>query len=156
MKVTPLDIRQQQFPLRFRGFDRAEVYTFLELVAGEVEEVSKENARLKEALATKDQDIQRMREGEEDLRKALLAVHRIKEEWIERAEKQAEQVLTEVELKGKQILMDAERKLEFTQAEIQGLKRQRRQLVLQIRILLEQHLKLLEAEVEEGEAEGNL
>jgi len=31
MKITPLDIRQQQFNVRFRGFDAEEVDTFLEI-----------------------------------------------------------------------------------------------------------------------------
>jgi len=101
MKVTPLDIRQQQFHLRFRGFDPVEVDTFLELVAGEIEALMKENARLRETLARRDQDIQRMREGEDELRKALSAIQEIKEEWVGRAEKQAEQILTEAELKAK-------------------------------------------------------
>lgn len=156
MKVTPLDIRQQQFSRHFRGLDPAEVDTFLELVAGELEEVIKENARLREALAKKDQDMQRMRGGEDDLKKALMAIQQIKEDWIGRAEKQAELVLTEAELKAKQILMDAERKLGSIQDDVQGLKRQRRQLVFQIRGLLEQHLKLLETEAAEGEGEGDL
>ena len=32
MRLTPLDIQQKQFPMRFRGFDEEEVYAFLELV----------------------------------------------------------------------------------------------------------------------------
>ena len=60
MKVTPLEIRQQQFPLRFRGLDPTEVDKFLELVASDTEDLMRENARLREALGKKDQDLQRM------------------------------------------------------------------------------------------------
>jgi cell division initiation protein len=34
MKITPLDIQQQQFRMRFRGFDMVEVDNFLDLLAG--------------------------------------------------------------------------------------------------------------------------
>lgn len=150
MKVTPLDIRQQQFAVRFRGFDQAEVDTFLELVASEVEELGKENTRLREGLAKKDQDVQRMRDGEDELKKALVAIHQIKEDWVGRAEIQARQILTEAESRSRQMLTEAERRLETLQHHVEELKRQRYQLVFQIRSILEQHLKLLEAEEEDN------
>jgi len=146
MKVTPLDIRQQQFAVRFRGFDQAEVDTFLELVASEVEELVKENTRLKEGLAKKDQDLQRMHDGEDELKKALMAIHQIKEDWVGRAEIQATQILTDAESRSRQIVTEAERRLEALQHHVEELKRQRYQLVLQMRSILEQHLKLLEEE----------
>ena len=43
MKITPLDIQQQQFRVRFRGFDMVEVDNFLDLLANEFEELLKEN-----------------------------------------------------------------------------------------------------------------
>ena len=51
MRITPMDIRQQQFTVRmFRGFDVQEVDTFLEDVAQDYEALIKENALLKEQL----------------------------------------------------------------------------------------------------------
>ena len=52
MRLTPLDIRQQQFTVRmFRGLDPHEVDAFLEDVAEDYETLLKENALLKEQLA---------------------------------------------------------------------------------------------------------
>ena len=59
MKITPLDIRQQQFSVRFRGFDAEEVDTFLEMIADEYETVIEENRKLKEEIEKKDRDIAR-------------------------------------------------------------------------------------------------
>ena len=100
MKVTALEIRQQQFPLRFRGLDPAEVDKFLELVAGDMEDLIRENARLRDGLARKDQELQRMQQGEDELKKALTAIQQIREDWIGRAEKQAEQVVLESDTEG--------------------------------------------------------
>jgi cell division initiation protein len=152
MRVTPLEIRQQQFPLRFRGLDPAEVDKFLELIAGEMEDLIRENGRLREGLARKDQELQRMQQGEEELKKALATIQQIREEWIGRAEKQAEQVLIDSEQRAKQTLLEAEKRLDSLHADVQELQRQRRQLLSQIRGILEQHLQLLhaaESEVEE-------
>ena len=53
MRITAMDIRQQQFTVRvFRGFDPQEVDAFLEDMADDYEELIKENALLKEQLAT--------------------------------------------------------------------------------------------------------
>jgi cell division initiation protein len=151
MKVTPLEIRQQQFPLRFRGLDPGEVDKFLELVASDMEELIRENARLRDGLAKKDQDLQRMQKGDDELKKALMAIQQIREEWIGRAEKQAEQLLMESEFKARQLYAEAERKLESLQHDLQELRRQKHQLSSQVRHILEEHLRFLEAmEEEEG------
>ena len=50
MRITPIDIQQKQFPMKFRGFDVEEVYAFLEVVREEMEDILRENASLKEAV----------------------------------------------------------------------------------------------------------
>jgi cell division initiation protein len=144
MKVTPLEIRQQQFPLRFRGLDPAEVDKFLELIAGEMEELIRENGRLREGLARKDQELQRMQQGEEELKKALATIQQIRDEWIGRAEKQAEQVVIDAEQRAKHMLLESEKRLEALQSDVRELRRQRWQLLSQMRGMLEQHLRLLD------------
>ena len=154
MKVTPLEIRQQQFPLRFRGLDPAEVDKFLELVASDMEDLIRENARLRDGLAKKDQELQRMQQGEDEIRKALATIQQIREDWLGRAEKQAEQVLMESELKAKQLQIEAERRLESLQHDLQELTRQKHQLVADIRHIIEEHLSVLETMgAENGESE---
>jgi cell division initiation protein len=144
MKVTPLEIRQQQFPLRFRGLDPTDVDKFLELVASDMEDLMRENARLRDALGKKDQDLQRMQQGEDELKKALTAIQQIREDWIGRAEKQAEQVLMESEQKAKQLRIEAERRVELLQHDLQELKRQKHQLSSEIRHILQEHFRVLE------------
>jgi len=50
MRITPLDIQQKQFKIKFRGFDMDEVYSFLEIIREELEEILKENSMLKEKV----------------------------------------------------------------------------------------------------------
>jgi cell division initiation protein len=144
MRVTPLEIRQQQFPLRFRGLDPTEVDKFLELLASDMEELIRENARLRDGLGKKDQELQRMQQGEDELKKALTAIQQIRDDWIGRAEKQAEQVVIESERRAKQLQIEAERRLESLQRDLQDLTRQRDQLVSEIRHIIEEHLRILE------------
>jgi cell division initiation protein len=152
MKVTALEIRQQQFPVRFRGLDPGEVDKFLELVAGDMEELVRENTRLRDALARKDQELERMQQGEGELKQALMAIQQIREDWIGRAEKQAEQVVLESTLKANQLQADAERQLQALQQEVQELKRQKHQLVSDVRHIVDEYLHVLETVEAQDEA----
>jgi cell division initiation protein len=146
MKVTSREIRQRAFALRFRGYDPTEVDTFLELVAGQIEDLAKENARLREALARQEDDNQRVREGEADWKKTLLTAQQIREDLIGRGQQQAQLILAEAELKARQMLTEAKKNLEMIDHDVQVLTHQRHQLVGQLRDLLEQHLALLDAQ----------
>jgi cell division initiation protein len=145
MRVTSLEIRQEAFPLRFRGYDPTAVDMFLELVAGQLEDLVKENAQLSEALESKNQEIQRMRE-EGDWKKALMAVQETSADLIRRAEQQAQSVLAAAKLKAQQLLRVAEQRRQAADQDVRELEFQRRQLLGQIRGFLEQHLPLLEAQ----------
>ena len=73
MKITPLEIQQQQFKGKmFGGLDPDEVDGFLQLVAGEMENLVRENGELKEQnrrLLTEAEDI---RQRETSLRETML------------------------------------------------------------------------------------
>lgn len=60
MKITPLDIQQQQFRVKFRGFDMVEVDNFLDVVANEYEELLREINQLKEEGRQKSEKIQQL------------------------------------------------------------------------------------------------
>lgn len=50
MRITPLDLQQKQFPKGFRGLNQDSVYSFIEVVREEFEELLQENYALKEKV----------------------------------------------------------------------------------------------------------
>jgi cell division initiation protein len=120
-----------------------------------MEDLVRENTRLRDALARKDQELERMQQGEDELKKALTAIQQIREDWIGRAEKQAEQVVLESTLKANQLQVDAERRLAVLQQDVQELRRQKHQLVSDIRRIVEEHLRALETIEAEDEASAD-
>ena len=69
MKISPLDIAQKRFPKKFRGLEEEEVYAFLALVSEsmeellrEMEELVRENARMKEIIAMHESCMKEYRE----------------------------------------------------------------------------------------------
>jgi cell division initiation protein len=99
MRITPLDIQQKQFPVRFRGFDVDEVYSFLELLREELEEILRENASLKEQLSRADGQLKDYYNLEASLRETLLTAQQMVEEYKSNTRKEAELLLKEAELR---------------------------------------------------------
>src|SRR3972149_6825845 len=84
MRISPLDIRQQQFTVRlFRGFDTQEVDAFLDDVAEDYESVLKENALLKEQLATFEERSRGLAEREKARQGTVIANQFLSDERME-------------------------------------------------------------------------
>jgi len=144
MKITALDIRQKQFKSAIRGHDRKEVEAFLDLVASEFEEVVKESIGIKDELKRKQQAIDGFREREKTLQETMITAQRVSEDIKAASKKEAELILNEAELQAERIVADANRKLVQIIDDINELKRQRVQFEVQVKSIIEAHLKLLE------------
>lgn len=154
MRITPLDIQQKQFPMRFRGFDVEEVYAFLELVREEMEDLMRENASLKEQLYKAENQIKEYRDMETTLRETLMTAQQMVEEYKTNARKEAELLIKEAELKADTILKEAQEKVVKIHEDIVDLKGIRRHFKEELKRLIESHLRMLEFD-SEREEEGN-
>jgi len=144
MKISPMDIQQQQFKGKmFGGLDADDVDAFLQSVAGEMEELIRENGELKERLSRNATAIAEMEARESQLRETMLAAQRITEEMKANAQKEAHLVVSEAELKGERIIADAEKKLVDLNNQIQDLRRDKVQFESGFKGLLDTYYKLL-------------
>jgi cell division initiation protein len=152
MKITPLDIQQQKFQVRFRGFDMVEVDNFLDLLANEFEEMIRENSHLREEDGRKFGKIQELESRERELRDALVSVQRITEEIRENARKEGELMIQEARDQARRIIENAQSEAIQIDGEIQQLKKQRAQFEASLRATIEMHWRLLESAMAEQEA----
>ncbi len=156
MRITPLDIQQKQFKVKFRGFDMEEVYSFLEIIREELEEILKENAMLKEKVAILENQIEDYRKIEQSIRDTLMTAQKLVEDYQANAKKEAELIIKEAEIKAENIIKEAQEKVVKIHEDIVDLKGIRRHFKEEIRRLIESHLRMLEfdkeREGEEGEA----
>ncbi|QWV92073.1 DivIVA domain-containing protein [Geomonas oryzisoli] len=144
MKITPMDIQQQQFKGKMLGgLDPEDVDAFLQVVAGEMEELIRENNDLKERLNRNATAMTEMEAREAQLRETMLAAQRITEEMKANAQKEAHLMISEAELKGERIVADAENKLVQLNNQIQDLKRDKLQFESGFKNLLDTYYKLL-------------
>jgi cell division initiation protein len=144
MKITPLDIQQQQFKGKlFGGLNPEEVDSFLQAVAHEMENINRENAILKEQVQRSAADAEDFAQREKDLRETLLAAQKISEEMKNNARKEAELAIAEAEVQAERIVADAENRLIQLKNEIQELRLQKAQFEASFRSLLDTHYKML-------------
>lgn len=144
MKISPMDIQQQQFKGKMLGgLDPEDVDAFLQAVAREMEELMRENDDLKERLNRHAASLSEMEAREVQLRETMLAAQRISEEMKANAQKEAQLIVSEAELKGDKIVAHAENKLIDLTNQIAELKREKVQFETGFKALLDTHYKLL-------------
>lgn len=144
MENTPHDIQQKQFKVRFRGFDIHEVDNFLEQIADSFAALQIENERMHEEIRSLKLESYGYKEREETFRRAMLNSQKVLEQMKKNARKSAELVIAEAEVQAEKILNRAHSRLAQLHEDIAELKRQRIQIEVQIRSVIETHSKLLE------------
>ncbi len=152
MNLTPLDIQQQQFRVRFRGFDIHEVDRFLEQLSEAFTALQSENKELREEMRRQKLETQGYKEREETFKRAMLNSQKVLEQMKENARKSAEVIIADAEVKAEKVLNRAHNRLSQLHEDIAELKRQRMQIEVQIRSVIDSHSKLLEIGKESMEA----
>lgn len=144
MRITPLDIQQKQFPIKFRGFDVEEVYAFLEVIREEMEELLRENANLKETIQRSENQNREYKSMETTLRETLLTAQQMVEDYKINARKEAELLIKEAEIRADDMLKEAHEKVIKIHEDITDMKGIRRHFKEELRRLIENHLQMLE------------
>jgi len=148
MKITPLDIQQKQFRVKFRGFDIEEVDSFLELVREEFEELLRENSKLREDLHKMENHLVEYKETESVLKNTLMTTQQVVEEMKSNAQKEAELLIKEAEFKAEQLIEKAQTKAIKIHEDITDLKGIRRHFKEEIRRIAESHIRMLDSSEE--------
>jgi cell division initiation protein len=143
MKITPLDIEQKKFSVKFRGFDREEVLSFLELVREEMEELMRNNSFLREELAKAVKELKDCKETEASLKNVLVSTQRMVEEFKVNAEKEASQIKKEAEFHANRLLESVQQKVAVIKSEINDLEVRKRCYQQELKNLIEGHLRML-------------
>jgi len=153
MKITPIDIRQQQFRRSIRGLEAHAVDSFLNLVSDELESVIRENNPRKEELARTQRIVEEHKDRERTLKETMITAQRITDDIKESARKEADVIISRAEIQAEKIIYAANARLVKIIEDINEMKRQREQLRTTMIGVVESHRKLLH-EVHEDKAES--
>lgn len=143
MRLTPLDIRKQEFKRSMRGFDPDEVNTFLEMVAEEFNELLSERNRMNDELIRLRTQLHDYQEIERTLKQALKNTQDTAQQSFETSKRAAEMTLREAELEAERTLRDSRLKLQELKNELMIVKAQKDSFARRLRHLLESQLELI-------------
>ncbi|MFA5843447.1 MAG: DivIVA domain-containing protein [Coriobacteriia bacterium] len=141
MKLTPLDIHHKEFRHSIRGYHEEEVDQFLDQVADEFERLFKENIELAERIEAASAVVKSYEDMKETLNNTLLQAQRSAEEIIAKAQKEADLVLRDAEVKAKEVIHQALSDKQKASAELLRIKQAEEEFRGRFKSLLDQHLR---------------
>jgi len=106
-RLTPLDVRTQEFMRTVRGYDRAQVDHFKLQVAEELEKLVRDRMQAEERLKSAQEQLRGFRERERAMNEALVAAQQLRADSREQAEREAELVLKEASAEAHRIVQQA-------------------------------------------------
>jgi cell division initiation protein len=150
MRITPMDIEQQEFSKSFRGYNEEEVDDFLDKIVKDYEELINENVRLNEEIERMQEKLKEFGEIEETLRSALLNAQKSAEEMKGRVESEAKIIIEKAELEAKSLKQQVFQKEDLAKNEIENLRRYKYNFKEKFKSMLNLYLKMIETEDFEG------
>jgi cell division initiation protein len=121
--ITGMEIRNQQFRKKVRGYDEDEVKSFLARIAVDYENMYSENARLKENIQQVQYELEKYRKMEETMNNSLILAQQTAEDFKTNARHEADLYLKEAKQKITQILsvyQDVLKRLNIFNAELKA------------------------------------
>ncbi len=143
MKLTPLDIRKQEFEKSLRGYDPSEVRNFLGIVATQWEEIADERRRLEDKVGDLQNKLEHYERVEEALQEALQTARENAEDKIKNAEREAELIVGEAKAEAREIRQEAKEERDQLQRRTQRIDDRRGEIVARLRSFLMAEMELL-------------
>lgn len=143
MKLSPVNIKRQEFSKAVRGYSIGEVNDFLEKVAEEVESALKENETLRRTVDHLNLDIERYKTIEDSLQKALIAAQESSGLALQKANDEAARIVEEAGIEATVILGDSQEKAIKLQTHIAELEERMAWLIARLSAMVETQEDLL-------------
>lgn len=144
VRLTPIEIKNQEFKKGIRGYDTVEVDTFIELVADKYRELLEENDKLAKQNLVFETELKNYREVEKTLKQTLNNMQESSQLSKENSAKEAGLIKKEAELAAAQMLEKSRLQVHKMKEEIIGLQNQKHSFISRLKHLLASQMELLE------------
>ena len=144
MRVTPLDIKKQEFKKVMRGLDAEEVYAFLNTVAEEYEAVLSDNKNLRERIVAIEERLNEYKAIETNLRNTLLTAEKLTHEAKENAKREASLMMREAQVEAEKAAESIRAHTSQLRREILELKKNKDNYITRLKTLIDGHRKMLD------------
>lgn len=143
MRLTPLDIKKQEFKRIMRGYDPEEVNNFLEMVAEEFETLHREKNRLDDETLKLRTQLHDYQEVERTLKQTLMNAQESMQLSRDNSKREADLIMREAELQADRIVDESRKRLAELKNELLVVRAQKDSFARRLRHLLESQLELI-------------
>ncbi len=142
--ITPIDIENKVFKKsKMKGYDIEDVENFLEEILVDYEVLYKENAELKDRIATMQESVSYYKSIEEGITKTIENAQSSAENIKEVAQREAEFIKKEAELESKSNLENLKQEILRQESTLEEKKKQMQIYKIKVSSMLEAQLKIL-------------
>lgn len=148
MKISPIEIRQQEFTKKMRGYDPDEVQNFLESLAEELDKLNSENESLESEVQSLTDQVNEFKKIEKNLQDTLLKAQENSTKSMEATKKQTSLMIKEAELKASQIIEKARESTNDIRNAVINLREEKDLILAKLKAIVSSQANLLELKVE--------
>lgn len=122
--LTPIDIQNQDFAVKFRGYDPDEVDDFLDLLGADYEKLYKENIELRDKVNSLTKNIEHYKSMEQTLQQSIMLAQTAAEDIKKNAAEKADVIVNEAQNKSADTLRATDEELLQKRRELEAVKRE--------------------------------
>jgi len=148
MKLSPINVKTQEFTKGLRGYNVEEVRAFLEKLSKELEELIKEHDNYKEEVEELKEKVAEFRKIEKNLQDTLLKAQESSTKSFESTKKQTNVMVKEAELKASQILDKAKESANEIRNAVITLREEKDLIISKLKAIVNTQSGLLEGKLE--------
>ncbi len=141
MKLTPVEVKKQEFKKVFRGYNPEEVSAFLDTIASEMDESLTERRALEDRVNELDTQLKDYKSIERAIQQTLMQAQETSAKSMENTRQEGQLILKEAELKAFQMLDKARNDLMVLKEQLTILKAKKDSIVARLKMLLNSELR---------------
>jgi len=144
LKLTPMEIKQQEFKRVMRGYDTVEVDTFMDMIGTEFEKILNSKQDYEKKIIALEAELSNFKEVESTLKQTLMNVQENSDKSLANSKKEASLIRKEAELQAQKLVENARRERDAMKEEVITLKTQKQSLISRLRHVLTSQLELMD------------
>lgn len=148
MKISPTEIKQQEFGKKMRGYDPDEVRAYLDSLSEELDKLNLENESLKIEVQSLTDQVNEFKKIEKNLQDTLLKAQDSSVKSIEATKKQTSLMIKEAELKAAQIIEKARENTNEIRNAVVNLREEKDLIVAKLKAIVSSQANLLDLKVQ--------
>ncbi|MBC8526966.1 MAG: DivIVA domain-containing protein [Candidatus Cloacimonetes bacterium] len=149
IKILPEEIRGKEFAKSMSGYKKSEVDDFLQSIANQMEIMLAEIQNLNEKIQEKNKELEKLDEQKELLKKTLILAEKLKEETLQNAKNEAENIIKDAEISSREKVKKAKDYLSILEHDYINLKEKKKQYTISFKAQLNSMLEIIEKSMEQ-------